>query len=57
MAVTKSTIKKVIRQTCVENNYTPDRDQKWSMFCNVCDNLLDAGTITPKQHRSYTQPF
>lgn len=57
MAITKATIKKIIRKTCAENKFTPDRDQKWSMFCNVCDNLLDSGTITPKQHNSFTQVF
>jgi hypothetical protein len=57
MAITKATIKKIIRQTCAENNFTPDRDQKWSMFCHVCDNMLHGGQITLKQHQSFTQVF
>ena len=57
MKITKATIKRIIKKTCKESNFVPDRDQKFSMFCHVCDNLYNEGTITFEQHKSFTQVF
>ena len=57
MNITKATIKRIIKKTCKESNFVPDRDQKFSMFCHVCDNLYNEGTITFEQHKSFTQVF
>jgi hypothetical protein len=56
----KATAQRIIRETCQENGNlynTLDRDTKWSMFCNVCDSLLEAGTISQIQHERWTSPF
>ena len=32
---------------------TLDRTQKFMVFCNVCDNLLEDGRITKANHTDY----
>ena len=53
----KSTVQRILRETCAENGQDYDRDTRWVMFCNVCDNLLKEGTITYVQHQRWTSPF
>ena len=36
---------------------TLDRNQKFDVFCRVCDNLLDEGRITKANHNKWTQLF
>ena len=55
----KSQVLKVLKETVVQNNYLDrlDRSEKFQIFCNVCDNLLQAKTITEEQHRRWTNTF
>ena len=32
-----------------------DRTQKFMVFCNVCDNLLEDGRITKANHKKWTE--
>ena len=57
MITTKAQVVRVLKNTCKESNFTPDRDQQWSMFCHVCDNLLNDGRITTEQHIRWTHVF
>ena len=34
---------------------TLDRNQKFQVFCNVCDNLLEDGRITKANHKKWTE--
>ena len=36
---------------------TLDRTQKFMVFCNVCDNLLEDGRITKANHTRWTNIF
>ena len=36
---------------------TLTREQKFEVFVRVCDNLLEDGRITSKQHKSWTNIF
>ena len=33
---------------------TLNREEKFSVFCQVCDNLLKDGRITPAKHKQWT---
>ena len=57
MTITKAKILQVVKDTAAENGAVLDRAAKFKMFCNVCDNLLAAGTITPTAHKRYTEVF
>ena len=43
-------------KTC-DNVDTLNRNEKFEVFCRVCDNLLEEGRITSKQHKSWTNVF
>ena len=49
--------KKMILDVIAENPQTNtlDRTQKFMVFCNVCDNLLDEGRITKANHKRWTE--
>jgi hypothetical protein len=34
---------------------TLDRAQKFEVFCNVCDNLLEEGRISKTNHKKWTE--
>jgi len=51
----KTNVLKVIGETSKDISLT--REEKFQVFCNVCDNLLKEGRITPTQHRSWTNVF
>ena len=34
---------------------TLDRTQKFMVFCNVCDNMLEDGRITKANHKKWTE--
>ena len=36
---------------------TLTREQKFQVFCNVCDNLLAEGNITEAKHHKWTNVF
>jgi len=35
--------------------HTLDRTQKFMVFCNVCDNLLEEGRISKANHKKWTE--
>ena len=49
--------KKMILDVIAENpqTHTLDRAQKFMVFCNVCDNLLNEGRITKANHKRWTE--
>ena len=58
--LTKAKVQAQLRATCRDNRIPPcslDRDTKWKMFVEVCSNLLEAGSITHSQFKSWTNPF
>ena len=55
MIHSKKMITDVIK-TC-DNVDTLNREERFSVFCKVCDNLLDDGRITPAKHKQWTTVF
>jgi len=53
--MTKTQILKVIKETAAPHNL--DREQKFQVFANVCDNMLAEGRITQEQHIRWTNVF
>ena len=51
----KIKVQRIIQETCEGENL--DRDQKFQIFCNVCDNLLREGRISEIQHERWTEAF
>jgi hypothetical protein len=57
MISTKAQVQRVVRETVRGQSTKLTREEKWQVFLNVCDNLLKEGSITKKQHTSWTSPF
>ena len=53
--MTKAQILKVVKTTAVP--YCLTREEKFQVFINVCDNMLNEGRITLKQHDRWTNVF
>ena len=55
----KHNVIKVIAETTrgVEGGNELTREQKFEVFCNVCDNLLKDGKITRAKHSAWTNIF
>ena len=53
--MTKTQILKVIKETAAPHKL--DREQKFQVFANVCDNMLAEGRITQEQHIRWTNIF
>ena len=53
--MTKAQILKVVKTTAVP--YWLTREEKFQVFVNVCDNMLNEGRITLKQHDRWTNVF
>ena len=53
--MTKAQILKVVKTTAVP--YCLTREEKFQVFVNVCDNMLNEGRITLKQHDRWTNVF
>ena len=53
--MTKTQILKVIKETAAPHKL--DREQKFQVFANVCDNMLAEGRITQEQHIRWTNVF
>lgn len=51
----KATIVKTIRECCKGTALT--KVEKFQVFCQVCDNMLEEGHITKIQHERYTNIF
>jgi sensor c-di-GMP phosphodiesterase-like protein len=57
MSLSKVQVQNVVRQTVNDCGEILNREQKWQVFINVCDNLLNEGRITTAQHSRWTLPF
>lgn len=57
MKVTKAVIRKHCKLACQNNNFIPNREQQWELFCKVCDTALKEGNITPSEHKRWTKVF
>ena len=51
----KAQVTKVIAETAAQHNFT--REEKFQIFCKVCDNMLAEGRITKVQHERWTNVF
>ena len=52
MIKTKKVITDIMK-TC-DGFDTLTREEKFSVFCKVCDNMLDEGRITQTNHKRWT---
>ena len=57
MSLSKVQVQNVVRRTVNDSGEKLNRKQKWKVFFNVCDNLLNEGRITTAQHSRWTLPF
>ena len=57
--LTKKDLIESIKDTEAYKQYahTLDREDRFNVFCNVCDNMLHAGQITKVQHERWTNVF
>ncbi|AIX16590.1 hypothetical protein Syn7803US2_65 [Synechococcus phage ACG-2014f] len=53
----KSQVQRIVRDTVIGQSASLTREEKWSVFIQVCDGLYSDGRITLKQHESWTSPF
>ena len=54
----KANVQKGIKLAMEDNDATDlSRDQKFLIFCNVCDKLLKEGRISKIQHERWTNAF
>ena len=56
MKLNKAVIQRIVRETAAKDP-TLNREEKWKVFLNVCDNAFNEGRITKKQHKLWTEPF
>ena len=57
MLKNKAQVLRVVGQTANEIDHNMTRLEKFEVFCRVCDNLLEDGRITSRQHNSWTNIF
>lgn len=55
--MTKTDIIRHVKETCRENNFIPNREQQWELFCMVCDAQYKVGHITNSQWKRWTNIF
>ena len=53
----KSQVQRIVREVAANHPMKLTRDEKWSVFTQVCDGLYRDGCITLKQHDNWTSPF
>ena len=53
MITSKRQMLKVIATAAQAHALT--REEKFQVFCNVCDNLLEDGRITKANHKKWTE--
>ena len=58
MIMLKTNVLKTIKET-VQSHKDKDfnREEKFQIFCYVCDNLLKEGRISKAQHKHWTNVF
>ena len=55
MITSKTQMLKVIATAAQPHTLT--REEKFQVFCNVCDNMLAEGRITEANHKRWTNVF
>jgi hypothetical protein len=55
MITSKAQMLKVIANA--SQSYTLTREEKFQVFCNVCDNMLAEGRLTKANHKRWTEVF
>ena len=55
--MTKAEVQQILRDVCKENDYEPDREEKWHIYLATVDKLLKEDQITKAQHKSWTEVF
>ena len=55
MITSKTQMLRIIGET--SKPYTLTREEKFQVFCNVCDNMLAEGRITKANHKRWTNVF
>ena len=55
MITSKAQMLKVIAET--SKPYNLNREEKFKVFCNVCDNMLAEGRLSEAQHNRWTNIF
>ena len=55
MITSKRHMLKII-STCAQAD-TLTREEKFQVFCNVCDNMLKEGRMTKATHKRFTEIF
>jgi len=53
--MTKTQLLKVIKTTAIP--HVLNRDEKFQVFCQVCDRMLEEHRITEDQHIKWTNVF
>ena len=53
MITNKAYMLKVIAETASQHKLT--REEKFQVFCNVCDNMLKEGRMTKATHKRFTE--
>lgn len=51
----KQQVIKIVGETAEKTNYELTRMDKFQVFCQVCDGLLNQGKITPAKHKQWTE--
>jgi hypothetical protein len=55
--MTKTQVASICRSVAKDQGKKLTRDQKYMIFNDVCDGLLQQGKITQKQQQSWTHAF
>ena len=55
MITSKTQMLKVIATAA--QSHTLTREEKFQVFCNVCDNMLEEGRISKANHKRWTNVF
>ena len=55
MLKSKSQLLKIIATTA--QSHVLNREEKFQVFCRVCDNMLAENRITKVQHKRWTEVF
>ena len=55
--MTKTQVQRIVREVAASQGAPLTRDEKWSVFTQVCDGLYRDARITLKQHDNWTSPF
>ena len=55
MITSKAQMLRVMKECCGADTLT--REEKFQVFCRVCDNMLREGRMTKSTHKRFTEIF